>query len=127
LRAETFKWVDEKGVVNYSNSPPPAGRARQGVATVEDRVSTYESEPALREPAAKAAAPDYAELEWLRRQEYMMQAKALEASAADDHLPEYALAPVIVVRPARRHGRAHEGRRHHAVGQHTARAGFIPR
>ncbi len=142
LRAETFRWVDEKGVVNYSNSPPPAGHARQGVATVEDRVSTYESDPALREPAARAAAPDNAELEWLQRQKYMMQAKLLEDSAAasaagcsdraincgaDAWLPGYALAPVVVVRPAHRHARGHEGRRRHAARQQTERAGFILR
>jgi hypothetical protein len=143
LRAETFKWVDERGVVNYSNNPPPAERARQGIATVEDRVSTYESEPALREQAARAASPDSAELEWLQRQKYMMQAKLLEDSAAasagdcsdraincggaDAWLPGYAVAPVVVVRPARRHTQGHEGRRRHAARQDTARAGFILR
>ena len=27
VRAEVYKWVDEKGVVNYSNTPPRTGRA----------------------------------------------------------------------------------------------------
>lgn len=37
--------MDEKGVVNYSNSPPPgAGKAQ----AVEDRVSSYETDPELK-------------------------------------------------------------------------------
>jgi hypothetical protein len=37
--AQIFKWVDERGVVNYSNEPPPNGTA-QRVAPVQDRMST---------------------------------------------------------------------------------------
>jgi len=76
--AETYKWVDEHGVVNYSNTPPAAAAPSGGMklARVEDRVSTYESDPALlRAVAARAAAPrpDYAEMEWLQRQRFMME------------------------------------------------------
>lgn len=38
--AEVYKWTDERGVVNYSNDPPPKSAARQ-VAVVPDRLSVY--------------------------------------------------------------------------------------
>jgi len=108
--AETFKWVDEHGVVNYSNNPPPVAAAGRKLARVEDRVSTYESDPALlRAVAARAAAPrpDYAEIEWLQRQRYMMQQAAAQQAYAGEcdygsdcrpaYYPYYA--PVAFVRP----------------------------
>lgn len=79
--AETFKWVDEHGVVNYSNNPPPAAKAATKLARVEERISTYESDPALlRVVAARAATPrpDYAEIEWLQRQRFMMERQAAQ-------------------------------------------------
>ena len=44
---ELYKWVDERGVVNYSNQPPAEPQAAGKVATVEDRVSVYSPDPAL--------------------------------------------------------------------------------
>ena len=69
--AETFKWVDERGVVNYSNSPAPGRSTR-----VEDRISTYESPPV--QSIAINRAPDY---EWLQRQRIMMEMAARQAPA----------------------------------------------
>ena len=68
-RAETFKWVDEKGVTNYSNTPParPAG----AVQALEDRISTYESDPSLKRAAENPDRAGYAEAEWLQRQQIM--------------------------------------------------------
>ena len=43
--AQTYKWVDERGVVNYSNTPPPA--LKELAQPVEDRVSTLPSDPQL--------------------------------------------------------------------------------
>jgi hypothetical protein len=43
--AQTYKWVDERGVVNYSNTPPPS--LRDVVQPVEERVSTVPSDPQL--------------------------------------------------------------------------------
>src|SRR4051812_2643321 len=40
----TYKWVDAKGVVNYSNAPPPSAQAQP----VEERVSVYQTDPLLR-------------------------------------------------------------------------------
>ena len=86
--AETYKWVDERGVVNYSNNPPPVAMAGKQLARVEDRISTYESDPALARAAAARAAmprPDYAEIEWLQRQRLMAQAQQAYAGADCDY------------------------------------------
>ena len=89
--AQTYKWVDERGVVNYSNNPPPIAIAGKKLARVDDRISTYENEPALlRAAAARAAAPrpDYAEIEWLQRQRIMAQQQAARPpSAGTDYMP----------------------------------------
>jgi hypothetical protein len=45
--AQIFKWVDERGVVNYSNQPPADPKSAKNVREVEDRVSVYTPDPAL--------------------------------------------------------------------------------
>jgi hypothetical protein len=52
-----YKWVDEHGVTNYSNKPPP--KRTTDVTMVEDRLSVYTPDAALIEHArrARAAAP----------------------------------------------------------------------
>jgi hypothetical protein len=53
--AQVYKWVDDKGVVNYSNSPPPKGK---GVVKLdEDRVTTIHAPEARRDESAAAADP----------------------------------------------------------------------
>jgi hypothetical protein len=71
--AETYKWVDEKGVVNYSNTPPPA--AAKAAQTVAERVSTYELDPALRQAVAYGPSPyeQMLQQEWLQRQRLMAE------------------------------------------------------
>ena len=72
--AETYKWVDEKGVVNYSNTPPPAAaKAPQAIA---ERVSTYETDPSLRQAVAYRGQSPYElmlQQEWLQRQRLMAE------------------------------------------------------
>jgi hypothetical protein len=46
---ELYKWVDEKGVVNYSNEPPPKTRNGKPPTIVEDRVSVYTPEESVTE------------------------------------------------------------------------------
>jgi hypothetical protein len=94
LHAQTYKWVDARGVVNYSNVPPPARPAQ--AAPIEDRVSVIPKDPNLAAAAAAAAAQssrqaEYAHQEWLARQQGMMQAQALAAMYAPpaDYLPSY--------------------------------------
>jgi uncharacterized protein YbaP (TraB family) len=110
--AETYKWVDEKGVVNYSNSPPPASAKK--AQTVADRISTYETDPALQQATAYRGVSPYemmAQQEWLQRQRSMAQARMQEAAyAPDDYMDYYpygygyccagrAIRPVRQVRP----------------------------
>ncbi len=45
--AQLYKWVDERGVVNYSNQPPADPKSAKKVTDVEDRVSVYTPDPAL--------------------------------------------------------------------------------
>lgn len=54
--AQMYKWVDERGVVSYSNSPPPnAGKAAK-VDVVEDRVSVYTPDRLINQAMAEEAA-----------------------------------------------------------------------
>jgi hypothetical protein len=56
VHAQVYKWVDEKGVVNYSSAPPPKGK---GVVKLEDdngRVTTIPA-PVRRDDPATAADP----------------------------------------------------------------------
>ena len=84
-QAETYKWVDERGVVNYSNTPPPA--AAKAAQQIAERVSTVESDPALRRVSAdKCTAPSPYEVmqqqEWLQRQRLMHEAELVKATLA---------------------------------------------
>jgi len=47
LCAETYKWVDERGVTNYSNNPPANAKLAKKVQVVEERLSIYTPDPAL--------------------------------------------------------------------------------
>ena len=77
--ADTYKWVDEKGVVNYSNKPPPAAAAKQKV--VEERISVIAPDPsigpAITAMEARAARrAQYEEADFLQRQRYLLAAQA---------------------------------------------------
>jgi hypothetical protein len=80
--AQTYKWVDTRGVVNYSNVPPPARPVQ--ATPIEERVSVVPRDPDLAAATAAAQAQsarqaEYAHQEWLARQQGMMQAQALAA------------------------------------------------
>src|SRR5262245_23899908 len=87
-QAELYKWVDAKGVTNYSSAPPTA-KAKPTV--VEDRVSVIPADPAWKEAAAiSAARPDYAAEEWLQRQRLMALKDSYTAvSYPDPYYPSY--------------------------------------
>jgi hypothetical protein len=72
--AETYKWVDERGVVNYSNNPPP-GAAKAAAKSIADRVSTYEPDPSMQRVAYVPPSPYEMMLqqEWLQRQRLMAE------------------------------------------------------
>jgi len=104
VAAQTYKWVDAKGVVTYSNNPPPAGA--RNVQSVAERLSYYEAEPQLLQRAAARLAlrEQLAEEEWLQRQRLM----ALSASYTQDlgyadhyYGGYYPYRTVLVSRPVR--------------------------
>jgi hypothetical protein len=50
--AQVYKWVDEKGVTNYSNEVP--AKPGRNVTVVEDRISVYTPEQSVLDAAQKA-------------------------------------------------------------------------
>ena len=89
VHAETYKWVDEKGVVNYSNTPPSAAKNIQPVA---DRISTYDPDPRLQRAIAYGPSPYelLAQQEWLQRQQLMAAAQYQQAAHAAYPYNDYA-------------------------------------
>ena len=79
--AQTYKWVDEKGVVNYSNTPPSS--AAKKIQPVADRISTYDVDPTLQRAIASGPSPYalLAQQEWLQRQQLMATAQYQQAAA----------------------------------------------
>jgi hypothetical protein len=54
LAAEVYKWTDENGVVNYSNTAPAKTKKGKEATVVEDRVSVYSADPAVTEAVRSA-------------------------------------------------------------------------
>jgi hypothetical protein len=53
--AQLYKWVDDKGVTNYSNEPPPKSRTRKPATIVEDTISVYTPEKSVTEELERRA------------------------------------------------------------------------
>jgi hypothetical protein len=89
--ADTYKWVDEKGVVNYSNAPPPASARGAAAQTVPDRISSYSTDPVVASQSNEVSRRlDANQQEWLQRQYLMaMQATYAPAPATDYSMPGY--------------------------------------
>jgi hypothetical protein len=84
--AETYKWVDAKGVVTYSDSPPPSMATKTKV--VEERISVIPPDPALGPAIAAMQAraerrAQSEEADYALRQKYMLEAQANYAAAGD--------------------------------------------
>ena len=47
VAAQLYKWVDENGVTNYSNQPPPNPKAAKNLRPLEDRLSVYSPDEGL--------------------------------------------------------------------------------
>ena len=50
--AQLYKWVDERGVTNYSNQPPADPNAVRKMQPVEGNLSVYSPDPALTQAVA---------------------------------------------------------------------------
>ena len=100
LAAATYKWVDERGVVNYGNAPPTAARQVKQLNEEDSRVSTIPSAPRAQVEGesdrllrARVARLEE-ELEDLRR------ARAAAQVPVPAYDPYYAYPPVGVYAPA---------------------------
>lgn len=77
--AETYKWVDEHGVINYSNTPPAGVKAAKPLPPSAERVSVVESDEATKLASAQRGPSYYEqqlEREWAQRQRLMAAEKA---------------------------------------------------
>lgn len=74
--AETFKWLDERGVVNYSNTPPPS--ATKFAQPIANRVSTYEANFQHETYTPPSAYELMLQQEWLQRQRLMAARQNLQ-------------------------------------------------
>jgi hypothetical protein len=45
--AQLYKWVDERGVTNYSNQPPTDPKTAKNLRPIEDRLSVYSPDQGL--------------------------------------------------------------------------------
>jgi hypothetical protein len=61
--AQLYKWVDERGITNYSNDPPPPAATAHKLSRVENKISVYtpddsfmQAVKAVRERSLKALA-----------------------------------------------------------------------
>ena len=92
-QAETYKWVDERGVVNYSNTPPATGATPSVAQAIPDRISSYTTDPQTSNAVDVYRRLDANQQEWLQRQYLMaMQAQAMPASSpaySDYYYPAY--------------------------------------
>ena len=88
--AETYKWVDERGVVNYSNAPPATGATPSVAQAIPERISSYTTDPQTSNAVVVYRRLDANQQEWLQRQYLMaMQAQAAPQSAANDYYAPY--------------------------------------
>jgi len=74
-RADTYKWIDAKGQVNYSDKPPAS--VAKATQIVEERISVIGEDSATRDAVARAEArlaqrAHYEELDWQQRQRAMV-------------------------------------------------------
>ena len=59
LSAQLYKWVDERGVTNYSNQPPADPGAAKNLGPVEGNLSVYSPDPALTRAVAAQRQEGY--------------------------------------------------------------------
>src|SRR5262245_19450193 len=59
LSAQLYKWVDERGVTNYSNQPPADPGAAKNLGPVEGNLSVYSPDPALTRAVAASRQASY--------------------------------------------------------------------
>jgi hypothetical protein len=81
----TYKWIDERGVVNYGNAPPAAGRDVRRLDENASRVSTIESVP----PAQRAREEESLLRARIARLEAELEAERLRRAAVPVPVPVF--------------------------------------
>jgi hypothetical protein len=100
LCAETYKWVDERGVTNYSSSPPANVKRAKKVQVVEERLSIYTPDPALSRAIQVRPPPMSAPTPYTPAGAYAPQQYAVATQAMYDDYPYagyFPYMPVFVV------------------------------
>jgi len=97
--ADMYRWVDAKGVVNYSNVPPPAGTTAKRIAETEPTVSVIPppENRAEQQQAAREAAL-LRRIEQLEDELAALRTAAAQAAAYTYPIPAPAVtysAPVV--------------------------------
>jgi hypothetical protein len=80
--AQVYKWVDDKGVVNYSSSPPPKGKGAVKLNEDTGRVTTVPAPEARREDSAAADPALRQRVEQLEREAATQRQSAAQQDAA---------------------------------------------
>jgi uncharacterized protein DUF4124 len=100
--AQVYKWVDERGVTNYSSEPPADRKAGLKPATVADRISVYAPEPAVqRAISAISLGKDRIlsdRIDSLERQLAADRQSSQYAAAAEAHAAQAAYAQCVAER-----------------------------
>ena len=92
-RAEIYKWIDEKGVVNYTNIKRPAG-VKNVERFEEERISTVPAAVSSEQIAARREVELQARVERLERELYDGQQGAAQISGGyDPYYAGYASSP----------------------------------
>jgi hypothetical protein len=81
-QAQVYKWVDEKGVVNYSSTPPPTGGPAVMVDESKGRVTTVPAPEVQRDAAASGDPALRRRVEQLEREAAAQRQMAAQQDAA---------------------------------------------
>ena len=80
-QAQMYKWIDERGQVTYSNTPPPNATRSNKLGIVEERVSVYSPDPQINR-ALSDEASEPRDSRATRRQREQAEAERREKDAA---------------------------------------------
>jgi hypothetical protein len=81
---QMYKWVDERGQVTYSNTPPAEASRASKLGVVEERVSVYTPDPAVnRAMTEDSAEPRESKAAQRRREQAEIERREQARAAAD--------------------------------------------
>ena len=80
-QAQMYKWIDERGQVTYSNTPPPNATQSNKLGIVEERVSVYSPDTQINR-ALSDEASEPRDSRAMRRQREQVEAERREKAEA---------------------------------------------